>query len=45
VARELPSEIHSAEILQCNGGMQISSVVFGFQFRRGCVRLVFRSLS
>ncbi len=25
--------------------MQISSVVFGFQFQGGCGRLVFRSLS
>ncbi len=27
------------------GTMQISSVVFGFQFQGGCKRLVFRSLS
>jgi hypothetical protein len=26
-------------------GVQISSVAFGFQFKKGCGRLVFRSLS
>jgi hypothetical protein len=37
-------KFHGATMEGC-ATVQISSVVFGFQFRRGCVKLVFRSLS